>query len=102
MKVGKYACVYQLCGWEVGQRHQALKTVAFSTISIAPCQFDNCHIPSIPDKGHPKHGSSPCMVIRVSVLSVILNAFAKGRLMVWQQGQVKERNKSEVHLSGRM
>ena len=25
MKLGKYACVYQLCGWEMGQRQQAYK-----------------------------------------------------------------------------
>lgn len=42
-------CVYQLCGWEMGQKQQAYENCyifmkIISMISITPCQFHICHI----------------------------------------------------------
>lgn len=39
------------------------------------------------------------MAVSISELSVFLNTDTKGRLAAWQQGLVKERSKTEVHLS---
>lgn len=70
-------CVYQLCGWEVGQRQQTFEILAFSIISIAPCQLPICFVPSVRIRGILWAGL--CMVIRVSVL---LGFF----IPAWQQG----------------
>lgn len=61
----KICLVFTICmvgRWAKGSK--LMKTVAFSTISIPPCQFHICRIRSVENKGHPKCGGGPCMVFR--------------------------------------